>query len=126
MLSEIYCRWIRQVAYLYGQDTILAQHRCRSQGKLPTSDPYHPFPTVTSEGITLMCKLSHAYVLLYPTQQGVPTGFTITVRDVRAAVGAGYIYPICGDIMTVPGLPTRPGFYDVDMDFETGRVVGLF
>jgi formyltetrahydrofolate synthetase len=58
--------------------------------------------------------------------KGVPTGFTITVRDVRAAVGAGYIYPICGDIMTVPGLPTRPGFYDVDMDLETGRVIGLF
>ena len=58
--------------------------------------------------------------------KGVPTGFTITVRDVKAAVGAGYIYPICGDIMTVPGLPTRPGFYDVDMDLETGRVIGLF
>ena len=61
-----------------------------------------------------------------PAKKGVPTGFTITVRDVRAAVGAGYIYPICGDIMTVPGLPTRPGFYDVDMDLKTGRVIGLF
>jgi len=58
--------------------------------------------------------------------KGVPTGFSILVRDVRAAVGAGYIYPICGDIMTVPGLPTRPGFYDVDMDLDTGRVIGLF
>mmetsp|Transcript_16907 Transcript_16907/g.15261 ORF Transcript_16907/g.15261 Transcript_16907/m.15261 type:complete len:638 (+) Transcript_16907:120-2033(+) len=58
--------------------------------------------------------------------KGVPTGFKIKVRDVRAAVGAGYIYPICGDIMTVPGLPTRPGFYDVDIDLETGRVIGLF
>jgi len=58
--------------------------------------------------------------------KGVPTGFRVLVRDVRAAVGAGYIYPICGDIMTVPGLPTRPGFYDVDMDFDTGRVIGLF
>jgi formyltetrahydrofolate synthetase len=58
--------------------------------------------------------------------KGVPTGFTIKVKDVRAAVGAGYIYPICGDIMTVPGLPTRPGFYDVDIDPETGRVIGLF
>eukprot|EP01039_Chlorochromonas_danica_P008430 gene8430-9292_t len=60
------------------------------------------------------------------TKKGVPTDFTILVRDVRAAVGAGYIYPICGDIMTVPGLPTRPGFYDVDLDVETGRVIGLF
>jgi formyltetrahydrofolate synthetase len=65
---------------------------------------------------------------LLPFRQlkGVPTGFRVLVRDVRAAVGAGYIYPICGDIMTVPGLPTRPGFYDVDMDLETGRVIGLF
>jgi formyltetrahydrofolate synthetase len=58
--------------------------------------------------------------------KGVPTGFRVAVRDVRAAVGAGYIYPICADIMTIPGLPTRPGFYDVDMDLETGRVIGLF
>lgn len=58
--------------------------------------------------------------------KGVPTGFKVLVRDVRAAVGAGYVYPICGDIMTVPGLPTRPGFYDVDMELDTGRVIGLF
>lgn len=37
-----------------------------------------------------------------------------------------YFAAICGDIMTVPGLPTRPGFYDVDMDLDTGRVIGLF
>ena len=53
-------------------------------------------------------------------------GFVVTVEDVRAAIGAGYIYPICGDIMTIPGLVTRPGFYDVDIDTETGRVLGLF
>ena len=58
--------------------------------------------------------------------KGVPTGFSIKVRDVRVCVGAGYIYPICGDIMTVPGLPTRPGFYDVDMDLASGKVIGLF
>ena len=61
-----------------------------------------------------------------PTRKGVPTGFRVLVRDIRAATGAGYIYPICGDIMTVPGLPTRPGFVDVDMDLESGRVIGLF
>ena len=61
-----------------------------------------------------------------PAAKGAPSGFTIKVRDVRAAVGAGFIYPICGDIMTVPGLPTRPGFYDVDIDVATGRVIGLF
>jgi formyltetrahydrofolate synthetase len=58
--------------------------------------------------------------------KGVPTGFRVPVREVRACVGAGFLYPICGDIMTVPGLSTRPGFYDVDIDVETGDVIGLF
>lgn len=61
-----------------------------------------------------------------PAQKGVPTGFTITVREVKCSVGAGFIVLICGDIMTIPGLPTRPGFYDVDIDLENNRVLGLF
>lgn len=61
-----------------------------------------------------------------PKAKGVPTGFTISVQEVRASVGAGFLVAICGDIKMVPGLPTRPGFYDVDFDFDTGRVVGLF
>lgn len=36
-------------------------------------------------------------------------GFSVTVRDIRASVGAGFLYPLLGDIMTIPGLPTRPG-----------------
>lgn len=58
--------------------------------------------------------------------KGRPTGFTVHVREARASVGAGFVYPLLGEIMTIPGLPTRPGFYDVDVDFETGKVVGLF
>lgn len=58
--------------------------------------------------------------------KGVPTGFRITVREIRSCAGAGFLYPICGDIMTIPGLPTRPGFYDVDINVETGEVIGLF
>jgi formate--tetrahydrofolate ligase len=58
--------------------------------------------------------------------KGAPTGFRVPVREIRACVGAGFLYPICGDIMTVPGLSTRPGFYDVDIDVETGDVIGLF
>ncbi|HEX7556901.1 MAG TPA: formate--tetrahydrofolate ligase [Leptolinea sp.] len=61
-----------------------------------------------------------------PALKGVPTGFRIPVRDIRASVGAGFLYPILGKMATMPGLPTRPAFYDVDIDFETGRVVGLF
>ncbi len=60
------------------------------------------------------------------TKKGAPTDFRITVREVRASVGAGFLYPILGDMRTMPGLPTRPVFYDVDLDLKTGKVVGLF
>ncbi len=58
--------------------------------------------------------------------KGRPTGFVFPVRDIRASVGAGFLYPLCGEMRTMPGLPSRPVFYDVDLDLETGRVVGLF
>lgn len=59
-------------------------------------------------------------------QKGAPTGFRVLVRDIRASVGAGFLYPLLGTMRTMPGLPTRPVFYDVDLDLETGKVVGLF
>ncbi len=61
-----------------------------------------------------------------PDLKNVPKGFRVPVRDIRASVGAGFLYPLCGDMRTMPGLPTRPGFYDVDLDLETGKVLGLF
>jgi len=60
------------------------------------------------------------------TLKGVPTGFRIPVRDIRASVGAGFLYPLLGTMTTMPGLPTRPAFMEVDLDLETGRVLGLF
>jgi formyltetrahydrofolate synthetase len=57
--------------------------------------------------------------------KGAPSGFVVPVRDVRASVGAGFLYPLLGTMSTMPGLPTRPGFYDVDLDPVTGRVTGL-
>lgn len=59
-------------------------------------------------------------------QKGAPTGFRVTISDIRASVGAGFLYPLLGTMRTMPGLPTRPVFYDVDLDLETGKVVGLF
>jgi len=61
-----------------------------------------------------------------PSVKGRPQGYVFPVRDVRASVGAGFLYPLCGEMRTMPGLPSRPVFYDVDLDLETGRVVGLF
>ncbi|MGE5262753.1 MAG: formate--tetrahydrofolate ligase [Acidobacteriota bacterium] len=65
--------------------------------------------------------LSHDVAL-----KGRPTGYRLPIRDIRASVGAGFLYPLCGTMRTMPGLPTRPVFYDVDLDMKTGKVVGLF
>lgn len=60
-----------------------------------------------------------------PTLKGAPTGFTVPVREVRASVGAGFIYPLIGTMSTMPGLATHPAFMDIDLD-ENGNIVGLF
>jgi len=60
-----------------------------------------------------------------PTLKGAPTGFTVTVRDLRASVGAGFIFPLLGDMPTIPGLPIRPVYYDIDIDPVTGKITGL-
>jgi formyltetrahydrofolate synthetase len=61
-----------------------------------------------------------------PALKGVPKGFRVPIRDIRASVGAGFLYPLLGEMRTMPGLPTRPVYFDVDIDLETGQVVGLF
>ena len=58
--------------------------------------------------------------------KGAPRGFRVNISDIRASVGAGFLYPLLGTMRTMPGLPTRPVFFDVDLDLETGKVVGLF
>jgi len=60
-----------------------------------------------------------------PTLKGVPTGWTLPIRDVRAAAGAGFLYPLCGEMRTMPGLPVTPAFMNVDLT-EDGKVKGLF
>jgi formyltetrahydrofolate synthetase len=57
--------------------------------------------------------------------KGAPTGFIVPVRDIRASVGAGFLYPLLGTMSTMPGLSTRPGYYEIDIDLKTGRVIGL-
>ena len=61
-----------------------------------------------------------------PALKGRPTGWRLPIRNIRASVGAGFLYPLCGTMQTMPGLPTRPAYYDVDLDLKTGKVVGLF
>jgi formyltetrahydrofolate synthetase len=60
-----------------------------------------------------------------PAIKGAPRGWTLPIVDVRASAGAGFLYPLCGTMRTMPGLPTRPVYMDIDVDLETGKVVGL-
>jgi len=57
--------------------------------------------------------------------KGVPTGFTIPIRDLRISRGAGFIVVLTGDLPTIPGLSTRPNYYNIDINHETGYIEGL-
>jgi methylenetetrahydrofolate dehydrogenase (NADP+)/methenyltetrahydrofolate cyclohydrolase/formyltetrahydrofolate synthetase len=61
-----------------------------------------------------------------PTLKGVPKGYMVPVREVRASVGAGFIYPLIGKMSTMPGLATHPAFMDIDIDLDSGQIEGLF
>lgn len=60
-----------------------------------------------------------------PQLKGAPSGFTVPVREVRGSAGAGFIYPLLGEMRTMPGLGTKPAYLNVDID-EDGNIVGLF
>jgi len=60
-----------------------------------------------------------------PKLKGAPTGFTLPVRDINASIGAGFLYPLCGEMRTMPGLPSVPAGTKVDIDAD-GRIKGLF
>jgi formate--tetrahydrofolate ligase len=68
---------------------------------------------------------THLSISSDPKLRGAPTGWRMPVREVRAAVGAGYVYAICGDMRTMPGLPRHPNAQHIDLDAD-GNVTGLF
>ncbi|HET9965207.1 MAG TPA: formate--tetrahydrofolate ligase [Rubrobacter sp.] len=68
---------------------------------------------------------THLSITSDPSLKGAPTGWTLPVREVRASVGAGFVYPICGDMRTMPGLSASPAAEGIDID-EDGEIVGLF
>ncbi|MBN1429258.1 MAG: formate--tetrahydrofolate ligase [Anaerolineae bacterium] len=61
-----------------------------------------------------------------PNIKGAPSGFDVPVREVRASVGAGFIYPLLGKMSTMPGMATRAAYMNIDIDVETGKIKGLF
>jgi formate--tetrahydrofolate ligase len=67
---------------------------------------------------------THLSISSDPKLKGAPTGWKLPVREVRASVGAGFVYPICGEMRTMPGLPSSPNAMRIDID-DKGEIVGL-
>ena len=67
---------------------------------------------------------THLSISSDASKKGAPTGWTLPVREVRASVGAGFVYPICGDMRTMPGLGATPALQKIDIDAD-GNIVGL-
>jgi len=77
------------------------------------------------DNLPLNMAKTHLSLSHNPAWKGVPKNYSLPIRDIRASIGAGFLYPICGEMRTMPGLPSRPVFFDVDID-ETGKTLGLF
>jgi len=102
---------------MYGADGVEFSPEAEKQVELYTKLGFDKLPMCMAK---THLSLSHD-----PSLKGAPTGFTVPIRDIRASVGAGFLYPLLGEMSTMPGLPTRPAYYDIDLD-EDGNVVGLF
>ncbi|KAJ6496682.1 formate--tetrahydrofolate ligase-domain-containing protein [Mycena vitilis] len=103
---------------IYGADGIELSELARTQVDAYTAQGYSNLA---------ICMAKTQYSFSHdPKLKGVPTGFTIPIRAVRLSAGAGFLYPILGDMATMPGLGTRPGFWEVGLDPVTGAVQGLF
>ncbi|HEX7994555.1 MAG TPA: formate--tetrahydrofolate ligase [Streptosporangiaceae bacterium] len=75
-------------------------------------------------GLPVCIAKTHLSISSDPALKGAPTGWTLPVREVRASVGAGFVYPICGDMRTMPGLSASPAAARIDLD-DQGEIVGL-
>ena len=102
---------------IYGAQAVQYESEAEKKIDLYTNLGYDKLPICMAK---THLSLSHD-----PLLKGRPTGFTLPVRDVRASIGAGFLYPLCGQMRTMPGLPSEPAGEKVDLD-ESGKVVGLF
>ncbi|MDP2897556.1 MAG: formate--tetrahydrofolate ligase [bacterium] len=102
---------------IYGAEEVAYEPLAEKQIKLFTKAGFDNLPVCMAK---THLSLSHD-----PTLKGRPHGFKMPIREVRASVGAGFLYALCGDMMTMPGLPSVPAGNFVDID-KHGKVVGLF
>ncbi|CAJ0583024.1 unnamed protein product, partial [Mesorhabditis spiculigera] len=103
---------------IYGADGIELSPEAKEKLERYTKQGFDKLP---------ICMAKTQYSFTHdPSKKGAPTGFVLPIRDVRASVGAGFIYPLVGEMMTMPGLSTRPCFFDITIDPVTEQIDGLF
>jgi formate--tetrahydrofolate ligase len=117
-LDETIERKIEAIATrVYGADGILLQPAARQK--------IEEFNRVGFDKLPICMAKTHLSLSHDPSLANAPTGFTVTVRDIRAYTGAGWLVALCGDMQTMPGYGRTPAAHSVDIDDE-GRTIGLF
>jgi formate--tetrahydrofolate ligase len=102
---------------IYGASDITADSKVRKQIKELQDAGYGNYPVCVA-------KTQYSFST-DPKLLGAPSGHVVNIREVRLAAGAEFIVMICGDVMTMPGLPKIPSAVNIDVD-ESGKIVGLF
>jgi formyltetrahydrofolate synthetase len=100
---------------VYGADGVDYSSEAEAKIRLYTNLGYDKMPICMAK---THLSLSHD-----PALKGVPRGYTFPIRDIRASVGAGFLYPLAGEVRTMPGLPSSPNFMNIDI--VDGKIVGL-
>lgn len=101
---------------IYGAKKVRFEQMAKRKIKIYTKLGYDKLPICMAK--------THLSLSHNPKLKGRPTGFTLPVRDIRASIGAGYLYPLCGEIRTMPGLPSVPAGTHYDIT-EDGKILGL-
>ena len=102
---------------IYGASAVEYSDRAEQQLAMYEANGFGSLPVCIAK--------THLSISGDPTLKGAPTGHTLSVREVRASVGAGFVYPICGAMRTMPGLGSQPAAMSIDVGPD-GNVVGLF
>ena len=102
---------------IYGASDITANTAVRRQIQRLQDEGYGGYPVCVA-------KTQYSFST-DPKLRGAPTGHVVDIREVRLAAGAGFVVMVCGDVMTMPGLPAVPAAESIDVD-ANGRIVGLF
>lgn len=103
---------------VYGADDVHLSDAVRAKCALLEQHGFGKLPICVAK--------THLSISHDPKMKGAPSNYTFPIVDVNVSAGAGFVYALAGEISTMPGLPTRPAFFDITLDHESGLVEGLF